>query len=339
MQLEHQLVWKELEYFIMKTTLRIRCASFSILPLTLGAGLAAAGCSTTAVDGTPDAGSAKSGSGSSGSSGGGSSSGASSSGASSSGASSSGASSSGASGSADAGGCFGTVVSCTPVTAPTITDFENWMPTAADGGANDPTQFTYYVNGPPPASGMLGGIQYINDGDGTPALTMIPGYNSNYAVHIGTTTPVGTMDASADWGGFLMFDFLPPTGTPACISPAGYSGIRFWLRGNSGGGSVGIGLGTVESVSIASGGKCDPSADSAACADPTAKLTPIPATWTQITLPWSQFTGGMVTSGCTSPPGSGIIRIVFQPYDLYPGPAYKVAPTSYSLDVDDVQFY
>lgn len=189
---------------------------------------------------------------------------------------------------------------------------------------------------------MLCGMQYINDGDGSPALTIVPGYNSKYAVHIGTTTAVGAgMNASNDWGGFLSFDFLPPAGTTACINPATYSGIRFWARGTSGSGSMGVVVGTVENVPASNGGRCAPSADGGGCSDSTVKLN-IPATWAQFTLPWNQFAGGggMSTAGCALPPGSGIVHIQFQPYELYPAATnYKVSPMPYWLEIDNIEFF
>jgi hypothetical protein len=167
---------------------------------------------------------------------------------------------------------------------------------------------------------------------------MVPGYNSNYAVHFGTTTAVGAMDAGGDWGGFLMFYFPFQNAMPVCVSPANYTGIRFWARGMSGANTMGVSLGTVETVPVSDGGMCNNSADAAACAYPTAKMN-VPMAWSQIQLPWSSFTGGIATSGCASAPGSGILRIVIQPFESYPAPNYKVSPAPYGLDVDNVEFY
>jgi hypothetical protein len=168
---------------------------------------------------------------------------------------------------------------------------------------------------------------------------MVPGYMSNYAVHIGTTTPPG-MDASSDYGGFLVLYFPGATPVASCLNPSTYHGIRFWIQGASGAGTMGLGLSTVDTVPVTDGGlgTCNPGSDAASCADAVYKF-PIPATWTQISVPWSVFTPGMTTSGCASPPGSGIIRIIFQPYESYPAPNYKIAPAPYSLDIDNIEFY
>jgi hypothetical protein len=338
----------------MKTIVRSRYMPFSILALTMGPGLAANGCSTTAVNPT-DGGSSSSsssggGAGSSSSGVGGSSGGGSSGG----GSSGSTASSSSSGGGVDAGGCFGTAGSCTLVTAPSITDFETWMPTTADGAVNNPANFSFYVNGAPPvANGVLGGLLYINDGDGMPALTMVPGYMSNWAVHMGTTTAPTMVDAgTSDYGGLLIFYFPFPSVTmPSCVNPANYSGIQFWVQGQSGSisatapnGLMGVSLSTVETEPMSanaatpSGGTCDATADAGACKAPGLQFA-IPATWTLKQLPWGAFVGGISNSGCAGAPGSGILRLVLQPFESYPPPNYQVSPMPYFLEVDNVSFY
>jgi hypothetical protein len=325
----------------MKSIIHMRHVSLSVLSVGVAAGavgLSAYGCSTTAVN-APDGGgggsssSSSSGSGSSSSSGSGSS-------------SSSSGSGSSSSGSGSGGGCFGTPGTCTPVTVALITDFETWNPTTPEGGVADPNTFTYYVNGAPPVpSGVLGGVLFISDGDGTPALTMVPGYMSNYAVHIGTTS-TSFDGGTTDYGGFLSLYSIMAT-TPglatsasACLDPSLYSGIRFWVQGASGAGTMGVELDTLETTPAISGGLCDTSGDAAACSYPVARAT-TPMTWTQLTLPWSQFLGGATTipGGCALAPGSGILRIVIRPFELYAPPAYVISPMPYSLDVDDVTFY
>jgi hypothetical protein len=314
----------------MNSIAKTRYTAASICMLTVGAAFAPYGCSTTAVG--PDAGTP----------GGSSSSGGSSSGVS--GSSSSGSSSgvSGSSSSSSGGailGCFGTPGRCTPAATPLITNFDNYTTTTVDGAVADPTQYTFYVNAmPPAANALLGALLYINDGDGTPMLTMGTGYMSTYAAQFGTTTPVGLVDGgTGDFGGFLELYF--PATIPGCIDATGYHGISFWAQGTSGAQAFGVSVGTVESVDIQGGGLCDDTMDAAACKDFTAKYT-LPTTWTQFQVPWTSFTGGMVTpGGCAQPPGSGLLRIQFFPYELYPAPTYTISPMPYSMSVDDIELY
>ncbi len=322
----------------MKSIVHFKYLSFGILSVTVGAGLSANGCSTTAV-GTTDGGSSSS-SGSSSGAGAGSSSSSSGAGASSS-SSGAGASSSSGGSSGGSAGCFPATQAvpprCVPAMTTLVTNFDDFMPTSADGSVTPPADYTFYVNGQPPAANsLLGGLLFINDGDGTPGVTMVPGYNNTtYAAQFGTTTPVGLVDASADFGGFLELYF--PAVPLGCVEPTGYNGISFWAEGTSGASTFGVTIGTVESVPIPDGA-CDNSADAASCGDFTAKYT-LPAVWTQFQVPWSSFTGGHVTSGCATAPGSGIIRIQFFPYELYAPPAYTISPMPYTMTVDDVEFY
>jgi hypothetical protein len=193
---------------------------------------------------------------------------------------------------------------------------------------------------PPAANALLGGLLFINDGDGTPTLSMVQGYMSTYAVQFGTTTPVGLVDGGAsDYGGFLEV-YFPATPMAGCIDSTGYHGVSFWAQGTSGAMQFGVSVGTVESVDIAGGGICDDSMDAGACKDFTAKETLPGATWTQFQVPWSSFVGGIVApGGCTSPPGSGLLRIQFFPYESYPAPNYVISPMPYSMTVDDIELY
>jgi hypothetical protein len=224
---------------------------------------------------------------------------------------------------------------CTAVTAPLITNFDDY---AGGVAAN----YTYYVNAKPPASNaVLGAIQHIGDGSdsngGTSVIAtdMVAGEGgSGYALQISDT------DAT-NWGGLLVFYFPQSGSSPVCLNAAGYQGVEFSIQGAAPSGNFGVSLRMLDTIPVASNGLCD-DATANDCKDATIQL-PLPAdatTWTQVQLPWSAFTPGVGSAtACIPVTGQNIVSLVIQPLMSYPPPNYTLQPGPYAIAVDNVQFY
>lgn len=220
---------------------------------------------------------------------------------------------------------------CTPVTAPTLADFDDYPGT---GSAAD---YAFYVNAKPPeSSAVRGAILHVGDGsdsNGTSVITteMVPGEGgSGYALQIGNTSAV-------NWGGLLMLYFS----TPACLDARGYSGIELSVRGSSPSGRFGVTLGMLDTIPVANGGLCnDASADG--CKDATLELT-LPAdtsAWTKVRVPWDALTPGVGNDlTCVPVTGQNVVRLVIQPFMSYPPPDFMLVPGAYTLAIDNVRFY
>ncbi len=224
---------------------------------------------------------------------------------------------------------------CTAVTAPLITNFDDY-----DGGPA--ADYTYDVNGKPPApNAVLGAIQHIGDGSdmdgGTSVIStdMVPGAGgTGYALQISDT------DAT-NWGGLLVFYFPQSGSTPTCLNASSYQGVQFSIRGSSPSGNFGVSLRMLDTIPVAQGGLCD-DATATDCKDATIQL-PLPAdatTWTQIQLPWGALTPGIGSAtSCIPVTGQNIVSLVVQPLMSYPPPNYTLQPGPYLLAVDDVELY
>ena len=223
---------------------------------------------------------------------------------------------------------------CTLVSAPSITNFDDYTPGTAAGS------YTYYVNAPPTASNaVLGAIQHIGDGSdmngGTSVIStdMVTGEDgAGYALQISDS------DAT-HWGGALLF-FFPSSGT-GCLDAHDYQGLEFSIQGASPSGQIAVSLGMLDTIPVASNGLCD-DATASNCENAIIQLS-LPsdaATWSDIKLPWSAFTPGIGSGGlCVPVTGQNIVQIVIQPLMSYPPPTYMFAPGPYSIAVDNVQLY
>lgn len=223
---------------------------------------------------------------------------------------------------------------CTLVSAPSITNFDDYAPGTAAGS------YTYYLNAPPPASNaVLGAIQHIGDGSdmngGTSVIStdMVTGEGgAGYALQISDSN-------ATHWGGALLF-FFPSSGT-GCLDAHDYQGLEFSIQGASPSGKIAVSLGMLDTIPVASNGLCNDAAASN-CENATIQLS-LPsgaATWSDIKLPWSAFTPGIGSGGlCVPVTGQNIVQIVIQPLMSYPPPNYQFAPGPYAIAVDNVQFY
>jgi hypothetical protein len=224
---------------------------------------------------------------------------------------------------------------CTAVSAPTITDFDDYVGTAA-------SSYTFYVNTKPPAPGaLLGAILHVGDGSdmdgGTGVITteMVAGDgDAGYALQISDTNAM-------HWGGLLMFYF--PSGDPktACLDARGYGGVQFSIKGASPSGGFGVSLGMLDTTPSGEHGLCHNALEND-CKEANIQLPlpPDPETWLQVQLPWSSFTPGVGSDlSCVPVTGQNIVHLVIQPLMSYPPPDYMFAPGAYTIAVDNVRFY
>jgi hypothetical protein len=224
---------------------------------------------------------------------------------------------------------------CTTVSAPTLTDFDDYAGTAA-------ASYTFYVNAKPPATdAVLGAIQHIGDGSdqngGTSVIAteMVTGADgTSYALEFSNTN-------ATTWGGLLMFYLIGDGTSVRCLDASSYSGLEFSIKGMSPSGRFGVSLGMLDTMPSSDKGLCA-NATAADCKDASVELA-LPAnteTWAQIQVPFSAFTPGIGSGlSCIPVTGQNIARLVIQPFMSYPPPNYTFAPGPYSVAVDNVRFY
>ena len=224
---------------------------------------------------------------------------------------------------------------CIVVTAPTITNFDDYT-----GG--DAASYNYYINGKPPAAGaVLGALQHIDDGSsangGTSVVSteMVTGRGgSGYALEIADTNAI-------NWGGFLSSYFIGSGTSPGCLDASAYGGVEFWIKGSSPSGNFGVSLNLLDTVPASSGGLCS-NASSSDCKGATLQLAlpSDPETWMKVQVPWSAMTPGLGSQlACVPITGQNITQLVIQPFMSYPPPTYAFAPGPYKIAVDDWAFY
>jgi hypothetical protein len=316
----------------MKSILRSRYVPVSLFALSLGGGLVAYGCTTTAVNGS-DAGSPGSSSSSSGGGGSGSSSGSSSSG--------SGSSSSGSGGSSSDGGLFDSgTATCFP-------------PPAADGGATiitaGATAFALDAGGP--YGGTFG--NYKGYGGGTFYFPTAPGTDSpanpDAGVYCSTLASQSTFVTNftpatnafvltgtvALYSGFGMWQYF-------CDNASAYRGIQFTASGDVGipGEDAGdAGTATQMQIQVTELANTPPlNADNSVnpggtcpgdCAPAVAYFN-VTSTPTPITILWSQFSGGSPNPTIDNP--GQIHQIQFQlPWPCTGGVPYMTNVTISNL--------
>jgi hypothetical protein len=322
---------------------------FSILSVTLGAGLAAYGCTTTAVNGTPDGGSGSSSSGSSSSSGGSSSSSSGGSSGSSSGSSSSGGSS-GSSGSSS-----GTVADAGPITCSAkvpmtdagtfvISDFSTVA--ASDAGLANTAFGTY--------PGYFGGTYFypgfpLVPGPGLPGMDQLPNLDAgNYCSQpLSQNSFVAAVKpASKSWvwtgtvAGFSGGGFYIQSAPVLCVDASAYKGVSFTISGTMGSaGDAGTNQILFKAFEAADrqvlpAGMAGPPGTctmGAACNPPSYAFT-LPATPTTMTVHWTDLTGGVPDPTLSDPSTLSGIE-----WDL-PWPCTGATPYPVNINITNVQF-
>jgi hypothetical protein len=224
---------------------------------------------------------------------------------------------------------------CTVVTAPLLTDFDDYTGTGA-------SSYSFYVNGAPPAEGaLLAGFLHVDDGsaatDATTVVSteMVTGEGGGgYALQISNTN-------AGVWGGLLMVYFPFGGTTAACLNAAGYEGVEFSIKGSSPSGRFGVSIGMLDTTPVAEHGFCT-NQNTSDCKSASLEST-LPAdaeTWKTVQVPWSALTPGIGSAtSCVPVTGQNILRLVIQPFMNYPPPDYMFEPGAYAIAVDNVRFY
>lgn len=218
-------------------------------------------------------------------------------------------------------------------TQPLLVDFENY-----DGTLTADKYLTTYGGAMPnTGTAYMGPISW-GDGSVAPELSILAG------------RPPGSWGLSqkvtkaAMWGmggGFWM---------TACVNASSFKGISFWVRGSVPDAKFSVTLGMdsttlPDPVNPAGGGTCPGTKDNC---KPAQKIDiPITMDWTQVQIPWADFTPG--TSGTTSvvPNGDNIsgfnwgVNIPFVADPASPDPlmpAYIAMPADLLFNLDDLSF-
>jgi hypothetical protein len=168
------------------------------------------------------------------------------------------------------------------------------------------------------------------------ALSMVTGES-------GGLTAAGTQDWGLDltvtqesiFGGGVGFWMT------SCANATAFTGISFWARGMDPTASLTAILGTSNTTTTANLGTC-----TGTCAPPQAQNLALSTAWTQISLPWAMFAGGLQNGVAYVPNGSNISGLSFQANLVYvqvdsgPDGAGIYGPAAATLDfqIDDVEF-
>jgi hypothetical protein len=316
-----------------------RMLKFWIGGITLmGLGLATA-CTTDDSDpGAEDETGGSSGSSNGGSSNGGSSNGGSSNGGSSNGGSSNGGSSTGGSsnGGSSTGGTGGGATACAaprviPSSSPSIATFDEY-----DGSA-DLNTWSFPLGGDT-TSGVLAGTFIYGDNAPEPnnkpeTYEMVEGSDSEYALSISDTL-------AEEYGGGLGLWLSE------CLDARAFQGVSFWVRGNApnmGTATMTLLMEETTAATASKPGTCmgTDTGDSPTCVHPKATFM-VTEDWTQVDLPWSQFSGGKAETTPVLADGHNIWQIQYDIGLLWVDDGtgvYVPTPAEYELVVDGITFY
>jgi hypothetical protein len=216
----------------------------------------------------------------------------------------------------------------------------------SDGGFS-----TYFGSGS--SVGYIGVYAYSGGG---------PGGAANYTLTPVTGRTGGLVDGGQDWAiNFALTNETQYGGAlgvwMSCVTASSFSGVSFWVRGQTpvgtcssaaGGGSCfSVTLSTQSTTLVGDAGTGDCTGTSSTCVSPQATNLPISTTWSQVMIPWANFTGGMAGGTAYSVNGSGItgltfnVSLVWSAVDAGADGAVTYAPTPADLDlqIDDIGFY
>jgi hypothetical protein len=214
---------------------------------------------------------------------------------------------------------------------PVITDFETYT------GTTDIAQYVFPFGGGTVA--RYGG-PYAYSGVFT--TTAVANYMLLAAAgHAGLWAIAFSATNESVWGGAVAFWLN-------CVNASAYRGVSFWARGQVPRGLVSVTLDTEDTrvpdpVNPAAGGTC-PGTDTT-CLAPVAADLPVGLDWTQVTILWPQFVGGLRGPAAYIPGGDNIVGLAFTAGLNYVAnpidgglPAYVPVPADIRLDIDDIAF-
>ena len=213
-------------------------------------------------------------------------------------------------------------------TKPAWADFENYTGTSL-------ATWNFALGGDMTTGVLTGTFGYGDQPSGMPpTFEMSAGHDSMYAMRI--ADPM----AMVYGGGMGLW-------ISACLNGSAFTGITFWVKGNSPSPTATFSLGMGDTLSStpskpgAPYGTCP--GDSTTCVNPTFAF-PVTADWVQIKAPWSGFKAGSAAGTTVTPDGKDItqlqwgVALNFVP-TVDGGTDYEPVPAPYELVVDDVAFY
>lgn len=224
----------------------------------------------------------------------------------------------------------GVCAAATPIKAdaPGIADFD-----AYDGvAALDKWSFPL---GGDAASGVYAGAFGYGDREGNKPETfeMADGNDSTYAIRIADTMAEKFGGGAGIW-------------LSACLNASKLSGISFWVRGDApkGVGKLTLSMGDTTPAVPAKAddkpGAC--TGDAMTCVHPSFAFT-ITDAWTEVKVPWADFTDGDAAGTVVTPDGSNITQVQFAVELEWvlgaDGVTYEPVPAPYELAVDTLSFY
>jgi hypothetical protein len=222
-----------------------------------------------------------------------------------------------------------------PASTPGIADFETY------GGQMPLGEWSAPLGGETASGVLTGPFGYGDDepndeGQTMPeTFAMVPGNDSEYALSIADTE-------ADEYGGGMGLWFS------ACLDVSGFTGISFWARGIApkGVAKLSILMNETTSTMPSSGtkkGTCDgtDTGDAPTCVHPT-NMFPVTDEWTEIRVPWENFTAGKALTAPIVPDGHNIWQIQFDVELVWVDDGtgvYVPTPAEYELVVDDIAFY
>ncbi len=227
------------------------------------------------------------------------------------------------------------------VTSPAIASFESY------DGTVTPDMYVFQFGSSTAGSGVYAGPYSFADSVGMSTFAILAGHASERALSDVYSVATCPMAAPTCWGTAVALWF-------GCVDASTYSGISFWVRGSTPGGTISVSL-PMEDTSApaadpAGGGTCTGTDDT--CKPPMAKDVPVTADWTQVTLPWSMFTGGDANGTPVSATGNNLTGLQFSAGLVFePDPAFVDDPNNpddmatwyplpgdIDLKIDDIAF-
>ena len=215
-----------------------------------------------------------------------------------------------------------TLTSSTPL----IADFDDY------DGATAPADWSFPLGDDPALGIQAGPFVYGDDhleGDQDVPETseMVDGNDSDYALSISDTE-------AEDYGGGMGIWMSE------CVDASTFDGVSLSVRGNAPAGTIKLSLLMEETTLVADEGTCEGTADT--CVHPSATFD-LTDDWTEVEVPWSDFTGGKVEGVDITADGSNIwqiqIDIGLAWTDDDGDGVYDPTPAPYELVVDDLSFY
>jgi hypothetical protein len=145
-------------------------------------------------------------------------------------------------------------------------------------------------------------------GDSTATATVTPPFSSISPFTSSTPGHGGTgYAAHVTASGFMVYGVglgvnINSSGTTiSTVNASAYSGITFWMMGTAAGtegtNMLRVSIPTPSSSSPASGGTCAIAGTTTYCDGHYGKIIPVPATWTQVTVRWTELTKDAMAGG------------------------------------------